>query len=104
MAPALACEGTDLEAADIVRAPRAGIIAYRAALGSRITKGDVIGELVDPLADDPGNARLEIRARSDGLVLSRCLKKLVAPGDGVAMIVGTQRLAHRKGSGSLLSD
>lgn len=103
-APALACAGTDLEATDIVRAPRPGIIAYRVALGARVSKGDVIADLVDPLADDPARARTEIRAQTDGLVLSRCLKKLVAPGDGVAMIVGTQKLAHRKGSGSLLSD
>lgn len=102
-APALKCDGTDLEATDIVRAPKAGIIAYKAALGARVRKGDLIGEVVDPLADDPTKARSEVRATTDGLILSRCLKKLVAPGDGVAMIVGKTKLAHRK-SGALLSD
>lgn len=101
--PALQCEGTDLEATDIVRTPKAGIIAYKVALGAQVKRGDVIADLVDPLADDPTKARMEIRAGTDGLVLSRCLKKLVAPGDGIAMIVGTAKLAHRK-AGALLGD
>jgi predicted deacylase len=102
-APALQCEGTDLEATDIVRAPKAGVIAYKVALGANVKRGDVVADLVDPLADDPLKARMEIRAGTDGLVLSRCLRKLVAPGDGIAMIVGTAKLAHRK-AGALLSD
>jgi predicted deacylase len=101
--PALKCEGTDLEATDIVRSPKAGVIAYKVALGAEIKKGDVIADLVDPLADDQNKARTPIRAVNDGLVLSRCLKKLVAPGDGIAMIVGKTKLAHRK-SGALLGD
>lgn len=101
--PAAKCEGTDLEATDIARAPKAGIIAYRAALGAHVKKGDLIGEIIDPLADNPAKSRTEIRASTDGLILSRCLKKLVAPGDGVAMIVGTSKLSHRK-PGALLGD
>ncbi len=101
--PALKCDGTDLEATDIVRAPKAGVIAYKAALGAEVKKGDVIAELVDPLADDQSKARQPIRAVNDGLVLSRCLRKLVSPGDGIAMIVGKTKLAHRK-AGTLLSD
>lgn len=102
-APALLCDGTDLEATDIVRAPRAGVIAYKVALGAEVKQGDVIADLVDPLADDQNKARTPIRAVNDGLVLSRCLRKLVSPGDGIAMIVGKTKLAHRK-SGTLLSD
>lgn len=101
--PAAQCEGTDLEATDIVRAPKAGVIAYKAALGAEVKKGDLVAEIVDPLADDPNNARHAVRAGTDGLILSRCLKKLVSPGDGIAMIVGTARLAHRK-AGQLLGD
>ena len=102
-APALQCEGTDLEAADIVRAPYAGVIAYKVALGAEVKRGDLVAELVNPLADDAGSARQPVRAGTDGLVLSRCLKKLVAPGDGIAMIVGKDKLSHRK-AGTLLSD
>lgn len=102
-APALKCEGTDLEATDIVRAPKAGFLAYKAALGAQVRKGDLIAEVIDPLIDDSAQCRTEVRASTDGLVLSRCLRKLVSPGDGIAMIVGKTKLAHRK-SGALLSD
>ncbi|WP_374654650.1 succinylglutamate desuccinylase/aspartoacylase family protein [Dongia sp.] len=101
--PAASCEGTDLEATDIVRAPSAGIIAYKVALGAEVKKGDLVAELVDPLAEDQSQARQPVRAVNDGLVLSRCLRKLVSPGDGIAMIVGKTKLAHRK-AGALLSD
>ncbi|WP_374371363.1 succinylglutamate desuccinylase/aspartoacylase family protein [Dongia sp.] len=102
-APALQCDGTDLEATDITRVNKAGVIAYKVALGAQVKRGDVIADLIDPLADDPLKARTAIRAGTDGLVLSRCLRKLVAPGDSISMIVGTAKLAHRK-AGALLSD
>ena len=52
-------------------------------------------------AEDPAKARLEIRSRTDGLVLSRRVYKYVTAGLTVAKIVGTRPLAHRK-SGDLL--
>jgi predicted deacylase len=67
-----------------------------------VHKGDLVAEIIDPLAEDQANARTEMRAVTDGLVISRCSKKLVAPGEGVTMIAGKEPLAHRKGS--LLSD
>jgi hypothetical protein len=43
-----------------------------------------------------------MRSVADGLIVSRCSKKLVAPGEGITMIAGKESLAHRKGP--LLSD
>ncbi|MBL8710859.1 MAG: succinylglutamate desuccinylase/aspartoacylase family protein, partial [Rhodospirillaceae bacterium] len=51
--PPLLCEGTDLEATDIVRVSKAGIVAYKVALGAEVKRGDIVADLVDPLADDP---------------------------------------------------
>lgn len=102
-APALLCDGTDLEATDVVRAPQAGVVAYKVALGAEVKKGDVLFDVIDPLADDPSHARLAVRAAGDGLVVALCLRKLAAPGDAMAMIVGKTKLEHRK-TGILLSD
>ena len=33
---------------------------------------------------------------NDGLLISRCLKKLAAPGDSIGIIVGSEGLAYRK--------
>lgn len=92
----VACAATPFDAADYVTVPVAGLIAYKVALGDRIRKGDLVAEIVDPLADDPLSARTPVRAVTDGLVISRCLKKLAAPGDSIGIIVGTESLAHRK--------
>lgn len=96
------CEASDLEACDTVKAPAAGILSYRVALGAQVRKGEVIAELVDPAAEDPLDGRTEILAGTDGLVLSRRSHKFVAAGGSVAKIVGREKLAHR--TGYLLED
>ncbi len=86
--PPESCAATPLDETDYVYVPVAGLIAYKVALGECVRKGDVVAEIVDPLADDPMQARTPIHAQTDGLVISRCLKKLAAPGDSIGIIVG----------------
>jgi predicted deacylase len=100
--PTLQCEGTPLDGADYMKAPKAGVLAYKVRPGDTVKKGDIVAEVIDPLAEDPKRARTEMRALTDGLVISCCLKKLVAPGEGITMIAGSAPLAHR--TGQLLSD
>ncbi len=100
--PPLKCEGTPLDGADYMRAPVAGILAYKVKPGDTVKTGDLIAEIIDPLADDQSRARTEMRAVTSGLVVSTCAKKLVSPGDGITMIAGKTSLPHRKGP--LLSD
>ncbi|HET6620048.1 MAG TPA: succinylglutamate desuccinylase/aspartoacylase family protein [Dongiaceae bacterium] len=83
------CAASPLDRADYLHAPVAGLIAYKVALGDHVGKGDLIAEVVDPLADDPMRARTPVHAATDGLVISRCLKKLAAPGDSIGIVVGT---------------
>ncbi len=84
-------EATPLDAAQIVRAPAAGIIAYKVALGDRVTKGQVIAELVDPAAP-AGVPRAQMVTATDGLVMQRRLTKLVLADQGIAKIVGKEPL------------
>jgi predicted deacylase len=100
--PPFLCEATALDACDIPRSPRAGVIAYRVQVGDEVRKGDVIADVIDPLADDPAASRLEIRCQTSGLVLSRRALKFVAPGDSIAKVVGKEKLAYR--TGLLLED
>lgn len=100
--PRAQCEATRLEATDVVRAPAPGVLAYKVEIGDQVKKGQVIADLVDPMADDPLKARTPIRSRADGLLLTRLYQKLVRPGDGIAKVVGREPLAHRKGQ--LLDD
>ena len=100
--PEAQCEATRLEATDIVRAEAPGVLAYKVEIGEQVKKGQVIADLVDPMADDPLKARTPILSQTDGLVLTRLIQKLVRPGAAIAKIVGREPLAYRKGK--LLDD
>ncbi|HET7411816.1 MAG TPA: succinylglutamate desuccinylase/aspartoacylase family protein [Pararhizobium sp.] len=93
-APEPLCEATAFEACDVVRTPVFGVIAYRAQLGERVTRGQPIADIVTPSAD---GTRTTIRSRTDGIVVTRRLKKLVAPNQVIAKVVGSEPLAHRRG-------
>lgn len=95
--PRLLAEATRLDACEVVRAPAAGIVAYKRGPGARMKKGDLLAELVDPMAEDPAKARIPIHAGTDGLLLSRALHKMARPGDSLAKIVGTVPLPSRQG-------
>lgn len=95
--PRLQAEATRLDACEVVRAPGAGIVAYKRVPGARLKKGELLAELVDPMAEDAAKARTPIHAGTDGLLLSRALHKSVRPGDSLAKIVGTELLPSRQG-------
>src|SRR5690606_9490688 len=100
--PTPLCQATPLEACDVVRSPVAGIVTYRRPLGDYIQQGEIIAEIVDPLADDPLKARTPVAAQTEGTLLSRRRHKMVRPGDSIAKVVGREPLAYR--TGMLLED
>jgi uncharacterized protein len=100
--PALKAKVANLDACEIVRTPKAGIVAYRKREGDVVKAGDVVADIVDPLADDPKKARIELRCQADGPILSTRAMKAVAAGDSVVMIVGDKAMPNP--AGLLLSD
>ncbi|TPJ53608.1 succinylglutamate desuccinylase/aspartoacylase family protein [Mesorhizobium sp. B1-1-4] len=99
--PAALCEITGFDACDVVRTPAFGVIVYRAELGERVTCGQPIADIIVP-SSLGREARVTVRARTDGLVVTRRLKKLVAANQVIAKVVGQKPLAHR--TGYLLED
>lgn len=100
-APKALCEATDLAATQSLKAPGYGILAYKVALGERVTKGQTIAELIDPAAP-PNAPRRRLLAETDGILLSRRSHKFVSAGQGCGKIVGKEPLPGR--SGYLLED
>ncbi|MCD7060399.1 succinylglutamate desuccinylase/aspartoacylase family protein [Pelagibacterium xiamenense] len=100
--PEKAPAATPLNATQIVRAAKAGLLAYRVKLGERVEKGQPIADLIALEGPDAFTARTPILAGTAGLVLSRKLTKYVVPGDSIAKIVGTEPLDER--GGYLLED
>src|SRR5699024_10965669 len=99
-APKPLCEATALEACDVVRTPVFGVIIYCVALGETVAQGQPIADIVTP--SDIGESRTTIRARTDGIVLTRRLQRLVAPNQVIAKVVGREPLTYR--TGYLLED
>ncbi|HYC06040.1 MAG TPA: succinylglutamate desuccinylase/aspartoacylase family protein [Azospirillaceae bacterium] len=79
--PAL-CEATPLAGVLRVRAPSAGIVAHKVALGTRVAAGEVVAELVDPVA----GTRTPVASALEGLVWARARDRYVGAGDIVASI------------------
>jgi predicted deacylase len=101
--PGPARAATPLEATEIVRADRPGLVAYRVELGEEVVKGQPIADLIALDGPEAFMARTPILAGTDGFILTRNGSKYVTRGMQIAKIVGTQILASRKG-GYLLAD
>jgi len=100
-APEPLCDATRLDACEVLRAPVSGVVAYAAALGAQVRRGDIVAWIVDPTAENPAQARQAVHAGTDGLVLSRRDRRYVLPGMTLAKIVGTEVLASRLGESLL---
>ncbi len=64
------------------RAPESGILRSMAALGARVTKGDLLGVISDP-SDLFDTTEYEIRAQFSGLVIGKTNLPLVNEGDAL---------------------
>jgi len=93
--PPLRCQPTPLEGLDLVTTPVPGVIAYRVAVGDRVAEGDVVAEIVDPVADDPGTARRAVATAATGRVLTLMNHRMARPGDVIAKVAGTRPLPDR---------
>ncbi len=69
-----------------VRAPHGGIFRLGVKLGSRVTKGDVLGIISGPM----GREAHDVRARISGMIMGHAVNPLVHQGDGLVHIAETE--------------
>ena len=93
--PPLLAEPTPLAGVDMVTAPQAGVVTYRAELGDRVTAGEPIADITNPLADDPDGASLPVSSVTSGMLWSRAVNRLVRRGDIGAKVAGGDPLPDR---------
>lgn len=86
---------------EMLDSPAGGLLLYRQQLGDWVSPGDVLAEVVDPIAPDLDTEPAVIKASMKGCVVSRRLSRQVAFGDFVVMLAGHERPASGK-SKSLL--
>lgn len=100
--PPARCTATPLSGVDLVRSPAAGLIVFRVDVGARVKSGELIAEIVDPVAASAVAPPVEVRSRTEGILFARALEKLARPGKAVAKIAGAEALPDRVGH--LLTD
>ena len=86
---------TDLNACEVLRVDKPGLIAYQVALGDVVKKGDVIAELISLDGPRAVRERTPLCAGTDGVVFSLNQMKYVWPSVSIAKIAGTQKLDSR---------
>lgn len=62
-----------------IRAPRSGILRTKKQLGLRVTRGEILGTVSDPLGYGPK----PVRARETGIIIGMAQLPLVSRGDAV---------------------
>jgi len=92
-----------LDGTDVLKASRSGVVAWQIDLGSHVKAGDVIAEIIDPLADDPTNARTPVVTQASGVFFARTPDRLARPGCSLGKVFGKVPLTHRK-TGTLLEN
>lgn len=85
-----------LTAVDMMEAPAVGVMAWKVRPGSKVSVGDLLGELVD--VENVDTPRIPLLARTSGVVFSMRRHKFVRPGQVVIKIAGREPLSWRKGN------
>lgn len=90
--PPARCVATDLADVELLYAPISGILLLHRAVGERVTPGDLVAEVIDPLSGSTS----ELRPRYAGVLFACESVRFVAAGRSVAKIAGTE--AGRSGA------
>jgi predicted deacylase len=85
------------EATQTLPCPAAGIIVYRQELGAMVEPGDVLADIIDPLATDDPVAG-QVKAETAGRFFARSNQRLAWPGEVIGKVQGRSPLPQRKGT------
>jgi predicted deacylase len=94
--PDLACEPTPLAGSLPVLAPHGGVLVHAVPLGTRVSRGEIVAEIVDPL----GGGVTPLESPTDGVLYARESRRFVLAGTRVLKVAGREAVR----SGKLLSD
>jgi len=99
--PSLVNDATPLTGVDYIKATVPGIVTYLRQPGDFVNKGDVIAEILNPLAAEGENAITSIKTVTTGLLFSRNIDRFARPGRIIAKVAGSEPL--REPNGNLLT-
>ncbi|OLF52863.1 succinylglutamate desuccinylase/aspartoacylase family protein [Pseudomonas chlororaphis] len=94
--PPCICEATPFAGAQYAYAPHPGVVSYLQPLGARVSVGDPLFEVIDPLTD----RHSLVQAATDGILYARERLRFAQPGLWLAKVAGNTPIRQ----GRLLSD
>ena len=77
-------------------APATGVISFKTALGAHVGKGDVLAEIVDPMAEATATARHVVTSPAEGLVYELVDSYYVVKDQCVCQVAGVEPLAEQR--------
>ncbi|WP_269531890.1 succinylglutamate desuccinylase/aspartoacylase family protein [Chitinimonas sp. BJYL2] len=83
--PAAACVPTPLAGSETLRAPHAGVIAYRRDTGEQIQAGEVVADVIDPLSDTV----TPVHASVSGVLYARSFVRYATAGMDLCKVAGS---------------
>ncbi|MCU1752826.1 succinylglutamate desuccinylase/aspartoacylase family protein [Pseudomonas sp. 6D_7.1_Bac1] len=95
-APSTCCQASPFAGAQYAYAPHPGVVSFLQPLGARVTVGDPLFEVIDPLTD----RHSVVTARTDGILYARERLRFAQPGLWLAKVAGSTPIRQ----GRLLSD
>ncbi len=99
--PAFDGIAADFSATDVLRSPAAGIVVFKQSLGSMVSPGDVIAEIIDPLCghDQPPAT---VTTRTNGRFFAHSSERIAWPGSVIGKVHGSEPI--RDGVSGVLYD
>ena len=82
--PPLQCQPTPTAGSETLNAPAAGVVVFAAPVGTRMTTGDLVAEVIDPIA----NVTHRVLAGVDGILYARIRDRYITTGGELAKIAG----------------
>jgi predicted deacylase len=91
-------KGMPLSGLEQGTAPVAGVAVFKKNLGDFVKAGEVVADVIDVSATDPYSARHPVQSRTDGILFSMDLVKMVRPGSPFFKVAGTKPLENNRKS------
>jgi hypothetical protein len=90
--PALPREASPLSGVEHLKAPHPGVVVFLKEAGDAVRAGEVVAEVIDPLAASTRERVHPVTAAADGLLFARSVDRFARPGRILAKIAGLKPL------------
>ncbi|MDP3847754.1 MAG: M14 family metallopeptidase [Pseudomonas sp.] len=86
--PELVCEPTPLAGVEVLNAPHAGVVAYRAPIGSWVAAGTALADVIDPLSGQVSTLTSSIA----GMFYARVIERFTEANTELTFVAGREPL------------